>query len=158
VKEAEPVKSEAPAVVAPAVVEAATPPSPKPVSAPASPKPAPAPVSPAKPTGPPALKKGMILKEGHVIRNWKNRFFVLEKGKLAYFENQKADYPYGVTQKGEVSLKGVSVSVNKNIVSLNTKNEQGKEVLALNLDIKYPNEREEWVAAIQEHIAYINGN
>jgi hypothetical protein len=104
----------------------------------------------------PPIKKGMVLKEGHIVRNWKNRYFVLEKGKLTYYESQSSEYPYGVGKKGDLSLKGVTTVCSKSMISLNTKNEAGKEVLALNLDIKYPNERDEWMEAIKQHIEYIN--
>jgi hypothetical protein len=104
----------------------------------------------------PQIKKGMVLKEGHIVRNWKNRYFVLEKGKLTYYESQSSEYPFGVGKKGDLSLKGVTLVCSKSMISLNTKNEAGKEVLALNLDIKYPNERDEWMEALKQHIEYIN--
>jgi hypothetical protein len=103
----------------------------------------------------PPLKKGMILKQGHVVKNWKSRFFVLEKGVLTYFESQTANPPYGNNKKGEVILKGLTIEVKKTFVYLNSMQEN-KNSVALLLDIKYPNERDEWVEAIQSHIDYIN--
>lgn len=48
--------------------------------------------------------EGCLLKRGHVNKNWKNRFFRIEKGELRYYtENQDA-------LKGSVPLKGTIVS------------------------------------------------
>lgn len=48
--------------------------------------------------------EGCLLKRGHVNKNWKNRFFRIEKGELRYYtENQE-------TLKGSVPLKGTVVS------------------------------------------------
>ncbi|KAB5542284.1 hypothetical protein PHYPO_G00089870 [Pangasianodon hypophthalmus] len=50
------------------------------------------------------LKKGYMLKKGHVRRNWHERWFVLKPGSLAYYlsEDQKE-------KKGEVQLDGSCV-------------------------------------------------
>ncbi|KAI5617882.1 differentially expressed in FDCP 6-like isoform X1 [Silurus asotus] len=50
------------------------------------------------------LKKGYMLKKGHVRRNWQERWFVLKPGSLAYYiiEDQKE-------KKGEVQLDGSCV-------------------------------------------------
>lgn len=48
--------------------------------------------------------EGCLLKRGHVNKNWKNRFFRIEKGELRYYtENQEE-------LKGSVPLKGTIVS------------------------------------------------
>ncbi|GAB9465736.1 Pleckstrin-like domain-containing protein [Globisporangium polare] len=48
--------------------------------------------------------EGCLLKRGHVNKNWKNRFFRIEKGELRYYtENQEV-------LKGSVPLKGTIVS------------------------------------------------
>ncbi|TYZ59762.1 hypothetical protein PybrP1_007645 [[Pythium] brassicae (nom. inval.)] len=48
--------------------------------------------------------EGCLLKRGHVNKNWKNRFFRIEKGELRYYtENQEE-------LKGAVPLKGTVVS------------------------------------------------
>ena len=34
------------------------------------------------------LKKGTLKKKGHIVRNWKDRFFVLTASSLSYYEGQ----------------------------------------------------------------------
>jgi len=110
----------------------------------------PIPTSPTAAAAPPAKKIGMIFKQGHMVKNWKNRFFVLEEGTLNYYENAQMK-----DKKGDLSLKGTVVSVEKSIVKLTSEsaaNDKGHTDLVL--EIKYPNERDEWVKAIQNHIDY----
>ncbi len=42
----------------------------------------------------PDKKTGWLTKRGHIVNNWKKRFFVLNYGVLSYFEND------GLTKKG----------------------------------------------------------
>lgn len=128
----------------------------------------------------PTIKKGYVMKQGHKHKNWKNRYFVLNEGKITYFENPADKPPYGTTQKGEMTLENVEISRSGTLLTLNKNNpspfkgvlirnsskhssnnltvdgdgQEGHMVLVL--DIKYANEREEWAKAIQEHIDYIN--
>jgi len=100
----------------------------------------------------PDKKKGYILKQGHVIKNWKNRFFILDEGVLTYYESSTPNAPYGVNKKGELKLNDITVTDNKSLVTLSTR---GRGAADLVLEIKYPNEREEWVAAIRQHVDYL---
>lgn len=100
----------------------------------------------------PDMKKGYMLKQGHVVKNWKNRFFVLEEGMLTYYESSTANAPYGVNKKGEMSLRDVTVSDSKTFVTLSSRGKNGADLV---LEIKYPNEREEWIAAIRQHAAWL---
>ena len=34
------------------------------------------------------LKEGYLVKQGHVVKNWKRRWFVLTAGSIDYFETQ----------------------------------------------------------------------
>ena len=116
-----------------------------------------APVAPAAVPAPqenkvPDLKKGYILKQGHLVKNWKNRFFILEEGLLTYYESSTANAPYGVNKKGEMSMKDVTVTDSKTLVTLSTRNKNGADLV---LEIKYPNEREEWMAAFRQHAAWL---
>ncbi|RYH22792.1 hypothetical protein EON65_18710, partial [archaeon] len=107
------------------------------------------------PGAPPASRKGTIFKQGHMVKNWKNRFFVLENGIMAYYETSSPRPPFGVNKKGEISLKGCTVSMDKSIVTISSSqsaNDKGHKELVL--DIKYPNERQEWMESITEHIAF----
>lgn len=107
----------------------------------------------------PPLKKGFILKEGHMIKNWKNRFFVLDAGVLTYYESSTDTYPFGVRKKGEMLLRGTALKTDRNIIYVTYEGPSvsGREGLtSLTLEIRYPTEREEWSQAIRSHIAYIN--
>ena len=104
----------------------------------------------------PPLKKGFILKEGHLIKSWKNRFFVLENGVMTYYESSIDKPPYGAGKKGEMSLKDTTAIVDKNIITITYNGDgasrEGKSKLTL--EIRYPTEKEEWLQAINSHIAY----
>ena len=45
----------------------------------------------------PELKKGWMRKQarGGLVRNWQNRFFVLDQGKISYYQQELSRYPYG---------------------------------------------------------------
>lgn len=89
------------------------------------------------------------------MKSWKNRFFVLENGVMTYYESSTAKAPYGVGKKGDMSLRNCSLAVEKSIVRVSSPaaaNEKGHTELVM--DIKYPNERTEWVQSIKEHIEY----
>lgn len=105
----------------------------------------------------PALKKGFILKEGHLVKNWKNRFFVLEAGIMTYYESSTDKPPYGVRKKGEMVLKGATAKVEKNNITISAEGDSAREgQSSLTLEIRYPTEREEWLQAIRAHIAYFS--
>jgi hypothetical protein len=103
----------------------------------------------------PPGRKGTIFKQGHLVKNWKSRFFILEKGVLTYYESSTTTPPYGKNMKGFLNLNNCTVAVEKTIIRISSAepaNEKGHTELVL--DIKYPNERVEWVLAIKEHIEY----
>jgi len=52
-------------------------------------------------------KQGELVKQGHVVKNWKSRWFVLVKDKLYYFENQES--VKNRKPKGGISLKNCMV-------------------------------------------------
>jgi len=103
----------------------------------------------------PELRKGFILKQGHVIKNWKNRYFVLDAGILTYYESSSPVPPYGVKKKGEISLRDMQIQECKisALLEIASRDKFNKKD-HLTLEIKYPNEREEWKVAIRQHIAY----
>jgi hypothetical protein len=104
----------------------------------------------------PPLKKGFILKEGHLVKNWKNRFFVLDAGVMTYYESSTDKPPYGVNKKGEIFLRGTTAKVDKNTITVQYDGDvTSREGLAkLVLEIRYPTEREEWFQAIRQHVIY----
>jgi hypothetical protein len=99
----------------------------------------------------PALKKGYLFKQGHVVRNWKKRFFVLENGWLMYFVHATHVYPYGLEEKGKISLRGAKIVLEGNNKINITLQDRLKQFI---VSIRYPTEREEWYIAIKNHIKY----
>ena len=51
------------------------------------------------------LKEGYLVKQGHIVKNWKRRWFVLTAGSIDYFETQ------GGVQKGRILLDNVTISL-----------------------------------------------
>lgn len=45
----------------------------------------------------PALKKGWLRKQSRsgIVKNWQSRFFVMTKGKIAYYSKELDRFPYG---------------------------------------------------------------
>lgn len=45
----------------------------------------------------PPIKKGWLRKQarGGLVKNWQNRFFVLKRGKIAYYTKELEYAPYG---------------------------------------------------------------
>ena len=56
-----------------------------------------------------SVKVGWLLKQGHVIRNWKKRWFVLDKGVLRYYVKPLDEEPFGDGLKGEMILENYVV-------------------------------------------------
>lgn len=59
----------------------------------------------------PPLKAGFLKKQGHLVRNWQNRFFVLDMGMLRYYEKESRDKKGGTGEglKGSMALAGTIV-------------------------------------------------
>lgn len=92
--------------------------------------------------------EGCLLKRGHLNKNWKNRFFRIEKGELRYYtENQDM-------LKGSVPLKGTIVSPGMAQCSDGRKyyfvltSRDGK--FEMHLNAYNENSMHKWIEAIQE--------
>lgn len=85
-------------VVAPKGISIAT--ISKPVNVPVS-----SPPSPVTIAAPPKMV-GWLRKRGHVVQNWKTRYFVLDNGFLTYYVDKLDLPPYGKTMKGQLCLAG----------------------------------------------------
>lgn len=48
----------------------------------------------------PTVVMGYLMKQGHFVKNWKKRFFVVERGVLRYYEKEQENHPYGINLKG----------------------------------------------------------
>eukprot|EP01038_Epipyxis_sp_PR26KG_P006788 gene6788-9298_t len=108
---------------------------------------------PAAPTAPLA-RKGYILKQGQMIKSWKNRYFILDNGMMTYYENSSSVPPYGVNLKGEVSLDSKVINSTGSILTIMSQPTASKKDRELILDIRDPKEREEWVNALNSHIHF----
>ena len=113
----------------------------------------------------PQLLTGWLQKQGHFVRNWKKRFFVLEMGRLQYFEKKspKEGPPYGVNSKGCILMTHIelqepdvdeanSEDANK-IYLMDT--ESGKDLLVAASDYK---ECQIWKETLQAHIRFARFN
>ena len=63
-------------------------------------------IRPVEPLTAPMMLRGWMKKQGHMVKNWKTRYFVLEEGLLSYYVDQRDVTPYGADRKGRVCLAG----------------------------------------------------
>lgn len=105
----------------------------------------------------PKRKVGFLMKQGHNVKNWKRRFFVLDQGKLTYYtDRSKRNREMGTDEKGKlllhdyVVIKGFTGKNNKSIL-LSHKESPDKDYL---LEATSPEERAEWDHALSAHIKY----
>jgi hypothetical protein len=54
----------------------------------------------------PPMMQGWLKKKGHIVNNWKTRYFVLDSGYLTYYIDQSDAPPFGRERKGQVCLAG----------------------------------------------------
>lgn len=109
----------------------------------------------------PPLKCGWVKKQSRtgLLKNWKDRFVVLEAGNIKYFEKQLSSNlpPYGDNLKGEMNLKSANImgtsssSANRIYLVGNFANE--KDML---LEVENAAEATEWTRQLQRHIDYAN--
>lgn len=55
---------------------------------------------------PPPKMRGWLKKRGHLLLNWKTRYFVLDNGFLTYYTDAIDIPPYGKGVKGQICLAG----------------------------------------------------
>jgi hypothetical protein len=115
----------------------------------------------------PAMKTGWLLKQGHVIRNWKKRFFVLNYGELSYYEHDGiAGSGAAEGAKGKVELKGAAVIAmveenGKNIIKASAESELRMMITdshgdKLIVQAGTRDEKKEWFDALKRHVLYAN--
>ena len=56
-----------------------------------------------------AVKQGYLTKQGHVVKNWKRRWFVLRDGCLYYYKEDRT------SQRGFIPLDNITISLITNI-------------------------------------------
>lgn len=108
--------------------------------------------------GPPAMKMGMIKKEGSMVKNWKTRHFVLRNvsptlARLTYFETAKTTEPFGNDEKGVVDITKASKITNVTQKTLTLVGADGKN---LNLEFLLPTDISPWRQALEDHIKYVS--
>ena len=101
----------------------------------------------------PEPKTGHIVKRGHIFRSWRDRYFVLERGVVSYYTDEKMK-----KQKGEIAIRGYHVTNHSKLDSeelyLSAGESGGKDLL---LSFKDTAEKDQWRAAFEAHIgAYEN--
>jgi hypothetical protein len=109
----------------------------------------------------PSLKAGWLKKQSRtgMIRNWKQRFVVLDAGVMTYYERKLPQDvpPYGESEKGDLSLKGASVVLKRdgaNRIFIECDDKQA-DIL---LEAESAAEAASWASAINEHIIFASSN
>ena len=105
----------------------------------------------------PKLQKGWLMKQrrGGVVKNWKERFFVLIEGDITYFEDAlDGRPPFGAIEKGGMELTGVDLE-DKSGLQFCVVGKEGEKKNLL-LEAEDIDTKETWMAAIAEHISYMN--
>mmetsp|Transcript_10010 Transcript_10010/g.15122 ORF Transcript_10010/g.15122 Transcript_10010/m.15122 type:complete len:607 (-) Transcript_10010:236-2056(-) len=123
----------------------------------------------------PPMHRGWLRKEGHMVRSWKERYFVLIAGDLSYYEKPIDIPPYGVKRKGGVSLIGAGVErggrgsrdSHERASSISSRSHSGvfnriylyaPEGKDLKLEAQDEHQCDEWYQALSAHIAYASGS
>jgi hypothetical protein len=118
---------------------------------------APPPVPPEQHLPPPE-RRGWLKKEARksFLKNWKNRYFVLDQGLLTYFENSATSPPYGHNERGKSRLLGARVE-QKGSTNLLIRFEKGED---RDLLVQAADARDctEWLQALQSHIRFVNSS
>lgn len=119
------------------------------------------------PSRPLSVKKGFMLKkDGHADSptSRTSRFFTLNDGTLTYYDSASKSPPFSIDRKS-INLSGMNVTVvGDNILQLqrdfaaesaeSSHHSQHNNREVLSLQIKSITERDDWIAAIQEHIDF----
>eukprot|EP01100_Stratorugosa_tubuloviscum_P000809 TRINITY_DN117_c4_g1_i1.p1 TRINITY_DN117_c4_g1~~TRINITY_DN117_c4_g1_i1.p1 ORF type:complete len:521 (-),score=234.35 TRINITY_DN117_c4_g1_i1:200-1762(-) len=82
-----------------------------------------------------AIKVGWMTKEGGAVRNWKRRYFILNKNMLYYYKSEKESHPQGfVSLDRETEIRsdnknklGIEVVTGRRTYFLRTYNQQDKD-------------------------------
>jgi hypothetical protein len=111
---------------------------------------------------PPARKLGWLKKQSRtgMLRNWKQRFVVLELGVITYYEKKLAQdvAPYGELEKGYLHLKGASIVLKRNDGANRIYIECGDAQADILLEAESAADAASWASAINEHIIYAGNN
>jgi hypothetical protein len=109
----------------------------------------------------PGTMRGWAIKEGHVVKNWKRRYFVLQSNACAtvlryYFQQdpQHSDRePFGLDLMGQLDLRDYSLEVHRrdSILHLQPPASGGKH---LHMHLQDRDALEAWAEALCAHLEY----
>uniref|UniRef100_A0A7S3GEJ1 non-specific serine/threonine protein kinase n=1 Tax=Palpitomonas bilix TaxID=652834 RepID=A0A7S3GEJ1_9EUKA len=96
-------------------------------------------------------KEGWLTKKGHIIQNWKRRWFVLGDGSLSYYANVKDSRPKGslIVVDGEVEP---NTQDKKKECCFSVTGMNGAKKKTLVIQCESVRERDEWVKAMQSNV------
>lgn len=119
----------------------------------------------------PGIMRGWGTKQGHIVRNWKKRFFVLSSSRqvtlFRYYKDESSEEPFGYHLCGELNLnyyrfehftRTIRVDENEPEIECNCIEFIGSNSLDKNLllFIEDQNDYEMWISAIETHLEYRN--
>lgn len=107
----------------------------------------------------PVTHTGYLRKLGQKIKNWKRRFFVIELGRLTYFEKDDGseEPPYGINMKGAVTLEGYEVEDGPGNNMLRLTHATEKRELTIEAE-EGKEDVEFWRSLFESHILFCNEN
>jgi hypothetical protein len=117
----------------------------------------------------PAMMRGWGIKQGHIVKNWKRRYFILtsdsEVTLLRYFKGEQPYPPYGDYLCGELNLQYYHLIPSKRQIRFDS-NEEERTCHCLELVgessldkdmlicIEISSEYHSWIGALEAHIDY----
>ena len=109
----------------------------------------------------PPVRVGFMKKQGHVMRNWQKRYFVLDMGILRYYE-KSAGKGLGEKLKGEIGLAGARVDMQGGDRLYISEGSGGAKDLLLHVeDVAHEDGLsmcELWFRDLQQHIKFATEN
>ena len=117
----------------------------------------------------PKMKAGWLKKKsrGGLIKNWQRRYFVLNDGKLSYFEKRSEAPPYGEALKGAMALTATTVCCwaseekgadagnhDESRRRLYMKDSASKDEKDMLIEAEDELDAKEWLDAVAKHIQY----
>lgn len=96
-------------------------------------------------------KEGYLVKQGHFVKNWKERWFILQGNLLFYFKNKptKEIEPLGIIPLGYCTVEVCNISQPGRKYLFEIRNTQLAGEKDYLIQAKSQNEMEEWVQALR---------
>lgn len=90
------------------------------------------------------IKQGFLVKQGHFIKNWKRRSFVLTRDRLSYYENEDSAQPRGSIDLKDIATVEPAGDGKRDSFRIATR--QGKTYL---IQASSEQEKEEWMNTVE---------